>query len=79
MIVDQIGGKTAAVVAAYYSHNDYRGPSSFTENLVEANLELTYQITRKLRLIAGYTSTRDFSDMVRRDYLRIYSGLFYTF
>ena len=80
-IVHQIDGKTTAVVAAYYSDNDYRGPSSFNENLVEANLELTYQITRKLRLIGGYTLTRDFSDMVSRHYIRnrIYSGLFYTF
>jgi hypothetical protein len=80
-IVHQMSGKTVAVVAAYFSHNDYRGSSSFTENLVEANFELTYQITRKLRLIGGYTLTRDFSDMVSRDYIRnrIYSGLFYTF
>ena len=80
-IVQQISGKTVAVVAGYYSHNDYRGSSSFTENLVEANFELTYQITRKLRLIGGYTLTRDFSEMVSRDYIRnrIYSGLFYTF
>jgi hypothetical protein len=80
-IAHKIGGKTAAVAAAYYSHNEYRGSSPFTENLVEANLELTYQITRKLRLIGAYTFTRDLTNMVSRDYIRnrIYCGLFYVF
>jgi Putative beta-barrel porin 2 len=80
-IAHQFGGKTVAVAAAYYSHNEYRGSSPFTENLVEANLELTYQITRKLRLVGGYTFTRDFSNMVSRDYVRnrIYSGVSYAF
>ena len=80
-IVHQIGAKTVAVAAAYYSNNNYRGPSSFLENLVEADLELTYQITRKFRLTGGYTLTRDFSGMVSRDYIRnrIYSGVSYEF
>jgi hypothetical protein len=80
-IAHQIGGKTAAVAAAYYSHNDYRGLSAFTENLLEADLELTYQITRKLRLSGGYTFSRDSSDMVSRDYIRnrIFGGFFYSF
>jgi hypothetical protein len=80
-ISHRIGGKTRAVAAAYYSHNEYRGVSPFTENLVEANLELTYQITRRLQLSAVYTFTRDLSDLPSRDYIRnrIYCGAAYAF
>jgi hypothetical protein len=80
-ISHRIGEKIRAVAAAYYSHNEYRGSSPFTENLVEANLELTYQITRKLQLSAVYTLTRDFSDLLSRDYIRnrIYCGASYAF
>jgi hypothetical protein len=78
-IAHRIGGKTNAIAAAYYSHNEY--PSLFTENLAEADLELDYQITRKLRLSAGYTFTRDFSNIISRDYIRnrIYTGVSYAF
>jgi putative beta-barrel porin BBP2 len=78
-LTHRIGGKTYAIAAAYYSHNEY--PSSFIENLAEANLELDYQITRKLRWSAGYTFTRDFSNLISRNYIRnrFYSGVSYAF
>jgi hypothetical protein len=78
-IAHRIGGKTKAIAAAYYSHNKY--PSSFIENLAEANLELNYQITQKLQLIAGYTFTRDCSGIISRNYIRnrFYSGISYAF
>src|SRR5262249_51896316 len=81
LISHRIGGKTRAVAATYYSHSEYRGSSPFTENLVEANLELMYQITRKLRLSATYTLTRDFSDTASHDYIRdrIFCGCSYAF
>jgi hypothetical protein len=80
-ISHRIGGRTRAIAAAYYSHNEYHGVSPFTENIVEANLELTYQITPRLQLSAIYTFTRDFSDLVSRDYVRnrIYCGVSYAF
>jgi Putative beta-barrel porin 2 len=78
-VVHRIGGNAKAIAAGYYAHNEY--PSLFTENLAEANLEIEYQITRKLRLNAGYTFTRDFSNMISRDYIRnrFYSGVSYVF
>jgi hypothetical protein len=78
-IAHRIGGKTKAIAAAYYSHNEY--PSSFIENLAEVNLELDYQIIQKLRVSAGFTFTRDFSDLSSRNYVRnrFYSGVSYEF
>jgi len=80
-ISHRLGGKTRAVAAAYYSHNEYLGAAPFSENLVETDLELTYEITRRLQVSAVYNFTRDSSAQVSHDYVRnrIYCGFSYGF
>jgi len=80
-IAHAFGAKLNAVAAAYYSNNAYSATPTFTENVFEASLGATYQITRKFSLNAGYTLTRDFSTLVFRDYgrSRIYGGISYFF
>jgi hypothetical protein len=52
-----------------------------TENVLDLNVGLTYQINRALAAGAGYTFERDFSDEITRDYYRnrVYLGLSFTF
>jgi hypothetical protein len=54
---------------AYYSHDSYHQPT-FTENTLELDIGLSYQLTRSIQLSAGYTFGRDFSPVVDRDYYR---------
>jgi Putative beta-barrel porin 2 len=74
------GERLRLVGAAYYSYNEYVNPS-FTENVLDLNLGLTYQIRRSLALSAGYTFERDFSQLTSRDYYRdrFYLGLLFAF
>ena len=67
----QFGEKWRGIAAAYYSWNEYHvaGPI-FTEDIVDVSLQSSYQLTRAFSLDAGYTFTRDFSDIVTRDYYR---------
>jgi hypothetical protein len=79
--VNHLFGKRLRLIGAiYYSYNDYANPS-FTENVLDLNLGVTYQFTRALALSAGYTFERDFSDILSRDYYRnrAYSGLLFAF
>jgi hypothetical protein len=65
----------------YYSNNDYDGTPSFTENIVELNVGLSYQLTRALGLNASYTFTNVSSEMAGRDYYRnrVTLGATFTF
>jgi hypothetical protein len=74
------GQRLRLIGATYYSYNDYVNPS-FTENVLDLNLGITYQINRTFALSAGYTFERDFSEEVTRDYYRnrTYLGLLFTF
>jgi len=72
--------KLLLVGAAYYSYNEYVNPS-FTENVLDLNAGLTYQINRAFALSGGYTFERDFSQEITRDYYRnrVYLGLSLAF
>jgi hypothetical protein len=74
------GQRLRLIGAAYYSYNEYVDPS-LTENVLDLNIGLTYQIRRSLALSAGYTFERDFSQLISRDYYRdrFYLGLLFTF
>ncbi len=77
----RFGEKLRGVAEGYYSYNDYTGPINFTENIFDISAELSYQITRPFAIRAGYTFTRDFSDVTSRDYYRnrVYVGGVFTF
>jgi hypothetical protein len=74
------GARLRAIGAGYYSYSDYVNPS-LTENVLDLNVGLTYQINRAFAASAGYTFERDFSDEITRDYYRnrVYLGLSFTF
>jgi hypothetical protein len=74
------GARLRAIGAGYYSYNDYVNPS-LTENVLDLNVGLTYQINRALAASTGYTFERDFSQEITRDYYRnrVYLGLSFTF
>ncbi len=80
-IAQSIGAKTQLAAAVYYSYNEYAGTSPTTENVFEASLSATYQLTRKFSLNAGDTFTRDSSQSISRDYARnrIFGGVRYAF
>jgi hypothetical protein len=75
-----VGARLRLIGAVYYSYNDYVNPS-FTENVLDLNIGLTYQINRAFALSAGYIFERDFSQLVTRDYYRnrAYIGLLFAF
>jgi hypothetical protein len=75
-----VGARLRLVGAVYYSYNDYANPS-FTENVLDLNVGLTYQFNRSLALSGGYTFERDFSQIVSRDYYRnrAYLGILFAF
>jgi Putative beta-barrel porin 2 len=79
-ISHRAGAKLQMVGAVYYSYNEYVNPS-FSENVLEVNLGVTYQINRAFALTAGYTFERDFSDVTTRDYYRdrAYLGVLFAF
>jgi hypothetical protein len=74
------GARLRLTSSVYYSYNDYVNPS-FTENVLDLNVGLTYQINRAFGLSGGYTFERDFSQQVTRDYYRnrTYLGLSFSF
>ena len=80
-IAHTLGARTSLAVSVYYSHSMYTGTSPFSEDVMEANLFATYQITRHFSLNAGDTFTRDWSGMLARDYARnrIFCGASYSF
>jgi Putative beta-barrel porin 2 len=79
-ISHRAGERLRLVGAIYYSYNEYVNPS-FTENVLDLNLGVTYQINRAFALTAGYTFERDFSDVITRDYYRdrVYLGAIVAF
>jgi hypothetical protein len=68
-IVHAFAGRTRLFGGAYYSHDSYHQPT-FTENTLDLDIGLSYQLTRSIQLSAGYTFGRDFSPVVDRDYYR---------
>ena len=68
-IVHALAGRTRLFGGIYYSHDSYHDPS-FSENTLQIDVGLSYQLTRSLQLTAGYTFQRDFSDIADRDYYR---------
>jgi Putative beta-barrel porin 2 len=68
-IVHALAGRTRLFGGIYYSHDNYHQPT-FSENTLEIDVGLSYQLTRSLQLSAGYSFERDFSPIVDRDYYR---------
>jgi len=75
------GQKLKAGASIYYSYNQYKQPSSFSENDIDANATTSYAINRSLSVQAAYTFNRVFSKISSRDYYRnrISLGLSFAF
>jgi hypothetical protein len=80
-ISHSFGSKLKAELGIYYSNDQYDAPISNTDNAVDVNASVSYAVTRKFSVQAGYTYTRVFSQIVTQDYARnrVYLGASYAF
>lgn len=80
LINHQLSPHIRAQLGGYYTTSDYDGPPG-TEDTLDINLNISYQILRYLSLQTGYTFTKVWSDVELNEYdrNRIYAGATFSF